>query len=123
MSNLITSPDQLPLVCYKNHLAEALNRSERTIERLRGLGHQLPVTSSTQGLGREGALLWDRLVRVYAELGDGFDRLPRSGLGAFRNKDLSHLVTALIYYCHMVRVLRSWRVWDPELARATEPVW
>jgi hypothetical protein len=35
MSNSITSPDDLSLVCYKSDLAAAANRSERTIERLR----------------------------------------------------------------------------------------
>lgn len=113
------------LVAGTQWLMNLLYAPEAFLERLCGLAALLPIAppSAGQGLGRDAARLWDRIVQSYDRLGPEFERLPRAGASAFRRKDLSHLVTSLIYYCHIVRVLRTWGVWDPELARATEPVW
>ena len=41
----------------------------------------------------------------------------------FRGKDLSQLDTARIFYFHVIRMLRAWKVWEPELLKVSEPVW
>ena len=93
-------------------------------ERLSSLARQLPAGSASRSLaGREGAELWDRISRGFRELGDGLEDLPRDGAAMFKGKDLSHLATSLIFYFHVVRLLRTWGIWDPELARTAEPLW
>lgn len=93
------------------------------LERLAVLAAHLPARGAARPVGREGAVLWDRITQAYLHLGDDFAAMPRLGAGLFRGKDLHHLATALIFYCHVVRMLRSWGVWDPALAQAGEPVW
>jgi radical SAM superfamily enzyme YgiQ (UPF0313 family) len=93
------------------------------VERAAGLADQLPTGAAARPLGRDGAVLWDRISQAYAHLGPELEQVPRLTAGLFRGKELSHLATSLIFYCHVVRMLRSWNVWDPELARASEPVW
>jgi radical SAM superfamily enzyme YgiQ (UPF0313 family) len=92
-------------------------------DRLAVLAGQLPPRGSTRPLGRDGAVVWDRVVHSYRRLGPEHERVPLTAAKLFRGKDLSHLATALVFYCHVVRMLRTWRMWDPELARAAEPVW
>jgi hypothetical protein len=104
-------------------LMNQLYAPEALLERLVGLGHQLPPASTSRAASREGAAVWDRVVGTFRHLGPELERVPHLALGAFRGKDLSHLATSLLYYCHVVRMLRAWEVWDPELARADEPVW
>jgi hypothetical protein len=93
------------------------------MERVDMMAAHLPNGATARPLGRDGAVIWDRLTQAYEHLGREFDAMPKLGAGMFRGKDLSHLATALIFYCHVVRLLRVWGVWDPELARAREPVW
>ena len=92
-------------------------------ERLAGLAAQLPSAPPARPLGREGAVIWDRISQGFVHLGPEMEDMPRLAAAMFRGKDLSHLATSLIFYFHVVRMLRSWGVWDPELARAREPVW
>lgn len=115
------SHDQL--VAGTRWLMNQLYTPDALLERLIGLGHQLPPAGSGPRPGREAAAIWDRVVRTFRQLGPELEPVPRRALAAFRGKDLSHLVTSLIYYCHVVRMLRAWDVWDPGLARASEPVW
>jgi radical SAM superfamily enzyme YgiQ (UPF0313 family) len=93
-------------------------------ERLDGLAERLPDgVSAGQHRGREVGQLWDRISHGFKALGPEFERMPREGARLFARKDFSHLGTALIFYFHIVRLLRHWQVWDPELARAAEPIW
>ncbi len=93
------------------------------LARLDVLSAQLPADFIPRPVGRDGALLWDRLVDAYKRLGPEFERLPRRGAEVFRGRDMSHLATALIFYLHVVRMLRSWGAWDPTLAERPDPRW
>jgi radical SAM superfamily enzyme YgiQ (UPF0313 family) len=91
------------------------------MERISVVASQLPSGSSRRPAGREGAALWDRLQRAYRMLGPEFEHLPRQGAELFRGKDLTHLATALIFYLHVVRMLRHWGVWDDTVAGRPAP--
>lgn len=104
-------------------LMNRLYDPEHYLERLAVLGRQLPTDFVARPVGRDGAALWDRLVQSYRLLGPEFEQLPRGAAPWFREKDLTHLATALIFYLHVVSMLRGWGVWEPSLAREPEPVW
>ena len=65
MSDKVTSLDDLPLVCHKREFSAAMNKSERTFERLRRAGHlpdPLPIP---------GRPSWSREVVVACISGNG----------------------------------------------------
>lgn len=104
-------------------LMNRLYQPEAFMERLAGLAGRLPPRTEGRRLGREAAQLWDRITAAYLQLGPEFERMPRLGAELFNHKDFTHLATSLIFYCHMVRLLRHWGVWDRELSLAHEPAW
>lgn len=111
------------LVAGTQWLMNKLYDPDAFLERLDVFASRLPVTHNGRHLGREAGLLWDRLTQSYRLLGPEFETMPRRGAQMFGRKDFSHLGIALIFYLHFIRLLRFWKVWDRELARAAEPVW
>lgn len=104
-------------------LMNKLYMPDAFLERLSVAASCFPDGPSRRPMGREGAEMWDRLTRAYRQLGPDFERMPRLASGMFRGKDMTPLGTALIFYLHVVKLLRHWDVWDPDLASHPEPVW
>lgn len=130
VDDVFTSTNIVPLRMtdaeLQSGLAWLMNRlfaPDAFLDRLATFASALPPGSARGATDRAGAELWDRLRRAYRLLGPDLEALPRRGAQLFQGKDLSHLGTALVYHVHVVRMLRQWGVWDPELAAAGAPRW
>jgi hypothetical protein len=65
--------------------------------------------------------LWSRILAAFDALGAEFRNVPREAVAMFRGKETQALATALMFYCNAIRVLRKWRVWEPDLAKLRAP--
>lgn len=87
--------------------------------RLQTLADVLPeVRSARSHSSRESAELWQRIKDAFSRLGPQFRDLPSKAVRHFRGKDIESLVASLIFYRHVISVLRYWNVWDPDPAEA-----
>jgi radical SAM superfamily enzyme YgiQ (UPF0313 family) len=93
----------------------------RFLERLKMLAEFLPETHTGRLGTRAGTELWQRLVEAFERLSPEFRDVPREAVKYFRRKDLEILVASLVFYKHVICVLRSWGAWDEELAELEEP--
>jgi radical SAM superfamily enzyme YgiQ (UPF0313 family) len=102
-------------------LLNRLYSPDAFLERVAVLAEHTPPQASPRPAQPRDAEVWKNLLRAYAELGDDFRRVPREAVKSFRHKDTTPLGAAMIFLVHNVRVLRRQGLWDPALARLSEP--
>lgn len=68
------------------------------------------------------AQIWRRLLASYADLGGDYAALPRRAVRAFRGKDTSLLLTALVFARQAIGVIEAQGIRDPALGALDAPV-
>ncbi len=94
---------------------------EAFLHRVQMLADVLPETRQRSGATREAAEVWQRIINSYRGLGAQFAEMPWRALRYFRGKEIEGLVASLIFYKHVVSVLRHWGAWDERLSRTDDP--
>ena len=103
-------------------LLNALYIPDAFLARLKVMASHLPDVRSYQAGDLRGAmLLWQRVVAGFTTLGPEFVRIPREAARLFRGKSMELLSVNLVFYKHIISVLRAWGAWDPVSGRGPAP--
>jgi len=102
-------------------LLNRLYRPDAFLERVAVMADNLPSACSLATVSPRAAVIWQRIMRSYEQLGPDFRRVPKESVKLCRGRDTTGLGTALIFYKSVVQVLRKRGLWDAELARLEVP--
>jgi radical SAM superfamily enzyme YgiQ (UPF0313 family) len=91
------------------------------VDRVRVLAQNLPETTADPLARSHSAFLWQKVIASYEQLGPEFQTIVRDTVRLFRKKDTQTLCSALIFYKHVVCMLRKWGIWDPSQACLDSP--
>ena len=92
------------------------------LDRVAIFAEHLPESRATTAPAtRRAAEFWDRIVSAYDGLGPEFRNIPRDAIRLFHRKNIDGISTALVFYKHVVCVIRKWNLWNPALALIDEP--
>jgi radical SAM superfamily enzyme YgiQ (UPF0313 family) len=94
---------------------------EAFLARVGVMADRMPSRGERRQASRDSAQYWARLFDEYERMGPEFRTLPRRAIKLFRAKDTTVLGGALVFYCHVVKLLKRWDIWDPALALAEQP--
>jgi radical SAM superfamily enzyme YgiQ (UPF0313 family) len=89
--------------------------------RLQTLAQHLPIERQPLRWCEADQRVWDRIVTVFAGMGDEFAAIPLEAERLFTSKAMGTAKLVLSTYKHLVTLLKSWGILSDEIARMPAP--